>query len=106
MLKTTIDPYSQLYKTLQHCFSNQDSILLCQKIISYNALSIAEKLLYDLKNFYIIQFDQNSESKHVFEVLLSSPDYSFSEQDKNILIRDLHVKFEPVDFFKKKHLSG
>ena len=54
MLKTTIDPYSPLYKTLKDCFTNVETIKICQKMIGHDAVSIAEKLHYNLTNFYTI----------------------------------------------------
>lgn len=103
MLKTTIDPYSPLYKTLKDCFKNPETINLCQKMVGNDAVSIAEKLYYDLTNFYTIQFDKNSEARNVFKILVASEDYSFSEKEKNIFITDLYVKIKTLDYYKKKY---
>ena len=103
MLKTTVDPYSQLYQTLKKCLTNQKTIAICQKMVSYDALSIAEKLYYDLTTFYTVEFEQGSEARDVFKILVASPDYSFSEKEKNILVRDLYVKIKPLDYYKKKY---
>lgn len=103
MLKTTIDPYSPLYKTLKDCFTNQKSIHLSQKMIGNDALSIAEKLYYNLTNFYTVEFEKDSDARNVFKILVASEDYSFSEKEKDIFVKDLYVKIKHIDYYKKKY---
>ena len=103
MLKTTIDPYSQFYQTLKNCLTNQETISLCQKMVSYDALSIAEKLYYDLTNFYTIEFEKYSEARDVFKILVASPNSSFSQQEKDILFKDLCIKVKDINYYKKKY---
>ena len=106
MLKTTIDPHSQLYITLKDCFTNQKSINLCNKMLSHDAQFIIQKFHYDLINFYSIEFKKNSEAEDVFKILVASEDYIFSEKEKGLFMKDLYVKIKPIEYYKKKYLGG
>jgi len=103
MLSIIIDPYSPLYKSLKDCFTNTEAINVCQKMVSYDAISIAEKLHYDLTTFYKIEFEKQSEARDVFKILVASSDYSFSEKEKGIFITNLYVKIRSLDYYKKKY---
>ena len=105
MLKTIIDPYSQLYKTLKISLTNRKMISTSQKMLGCDAFSIAEKMFYDLTNFYTIQFEKESEARNIFKILLASPDLTFSEKEKDILARDLYVKIKPLNYYKDKYWS-
>mgnify|MGYP000845963571 CR=1 FL=1 len=103
MLKATIDPYTNLYKKLKDCFTDQETISISQKMVSYDALSIAEKLYYDLTTFYVVEFQKNSEARDVFKILLTSSSSSFTEEEKTLLLEKLYVKVRPLDYYKKKY---
>ena len=103
MLKASIDPYSNLYKKLKCCLTDQDTISMCQKMVSYDALSIAEKLYYDLTNFYVIEFKKDSEARDVFKILITSPECLLTEEEKTFLLTNLYVKVRSIEYYKKRY---
>lgn len=106
MLKIAVDPYSQFYKTLKNCLSNETTIKICEKMVSQDSKFIAQKLYYDLINFNYIEFEKDSEARLVFKILVASEDYIFSEKEKDLFIKHLYVKVRSMDYYKSKYLGG
>lgn len=105
MLKLKVDPYSHLYQTLKTCLTDSKAIKFAQKVTGQTAISVAEKLYYNLINFYTIEFEENSQTRDIFKILVASSPDAFSEKDKNLLLTSLYVKVKDFEYYQNKYWS-